>query len=177
MKAKLIKQNGIGIQTIDGIDYYLILDGKTYHTNPLTSDLYNGGKLSKQNCDEIFGVVDVEKLAREEACDCEASECDVRDDYKKGFNKAMELNKDKVFTVEDMEKVILNAIEFTDFQKDQVRKGNYYHIALDIIQPLQQPTEVEVEIEMEYYDPLPPTRQTALIPKLDKDDCLILKRI
>ena len=47
MKGKLVKQNGIGIQTIDGIDYYLILDGKTYHTNPLTSDLYNGGKLSK----------------------------------------------------------------------------------------------------------------------------------
>jgi hypothetical protein len=40
-----------------------------------------------------------------------------------------------------------------------------------------QPTEIEVEIEMEYYDPLPPTRQTALRPKLDENGCLILKRI
>ncbi len=89
----------------------------------------------------------------------------------------MVLNKDKLFTVEDIEKVILKTIELTDFQKDQVRKGNYYHIALDIIQSLKQPTEIDVEIEMEYYDPLPPTRQTALRPKLDTNGCLTLKRI
>jgi hypothetical protein len=180
MKAKLIKQNGIGIQTIDGIDYYLILDGKTYHTNPLTSDLSNGGKLSKQNCDEIFGVVDVEKLAEKEY-ELQLEEFEdstemfptnnaelLKLGFIEGFNKAMELNKDNVFTVEDMEKVILNAIEFTDFQKDQVRKGNYYHIALDIIQSLQQPTEIDVEIVTE-------TREW--IKKLDSDGCLMLKKI
>lgn len=84
--------------------------------------------LSKQNCDEIFGVVDVEKLAREEACDCEAPECDVRDDYKKGFNKAMELNKDKVFTLEDMVKARNRGDWYSDEDWD-----NY-------IESLQQPT-------------------------------------
>jgi hypothetical protein len=171
MKAKLIKQNGIGIQTIDGIDYYLILDGKTYHTNPLTSDLSNGGKLSKQNCDEIFGVVDVKEFSREDFFNNKYQyhlANNHSEFFKAGFNKAMELNKDKVFTVEDMEKVILNAIEFTDFQKDQVRKGNYYHIALDIIQLLQQPTEIDVEIVTE-------TREW--IKKLDSDGCLMLKKI
>ena len=180
MKAKLIKQNGIGVQTIDGIDYYLILDNKIYHTNPLTSALSNGGKLSKQNCDDIFGVVDVKELSREDFFNNKYQyhlANNHSEFFKAGFNKAMVLNKDKLFTVEDIEKVILKTIELTDFQKDQVRKGNYYHIALDIIQSLKQPTEIDVEIEMEYYDPLPPTRQTALRPKLDTNGCLTLKRI
>jgi len=184
MKTKLIKQNGIGIQTIDGIDYYLILDGKTYHTNPLTSDLSNGGKLSKQNCDEIFGVVDFGKLANYEypiGDDWSPEESLVRKlAFLNGVDKAMGFNKDKLFTVEDMEKVILNAIEFTDFQKDQVRKGNYYHIALDIIQPLQQPTEIEVEIEVVDYGLGNDKNGRPVFdkrPKLDSNGCLILKRI
>lgn len=181
MKAKLIKQNGIGIQTIDGADYYLILDGKTYHTNPLTSDLSNGGKLSKQNCDEIFGVVDVEKLANyeyPEGDDWSPEESLVRKlAFLNGVNKAMELNKDKLFTVEDMEKVILNAIEFTDFQKDQVRKGNYYHIALDIIQSLQQPTEIDVEIEMVFLGFEMESGLKMEEPKLDSNGNLILRKL
>jgi hypothetical protein len=181
MKAKLIKQNGIGIQTIDGADYYLILDGKTYHTNPLTSDLSNGGKLSKQNCDEIFEVVDVNKLANyeyPEGDDWSPEESLVRKlAFLNGFNKAMGLNKDKLFTVEDMEKVILNAIEFTDFQKDQVRKGNYYHIALDIIQPLQQPTEIDVEIEMVFLGFEMESGLKMEEPKLDSNGNLILRKL
>jgi hypothetical protein len=181
MKAKLIKQNGIGIQTIDGADYYLILDGKTYHTNPLTSDLSNGGKLSKQNCDEIFGVVDVEKLANyeyPEGDDWSPEESLVRKlAFLNGFNKSIELNKDKLFTVEDMEKVILNAIEFTDFQKDQVRKGNYYHIALDIIQPLQQTTEIDVEIEMVFLGFEMGSGLKMEEPKLDSSGNLILRKL
>ena len=113
MKVKLIKQNGIGVQTIDGIDYYLILDNKIYHTNPLTSDLSNGGKLSKQNCDDIFGVVDFGKLANYEypIGDWSSEESLVRKlAFLNGVDKAMVLNKDKLFTVEDIEKVILKTI-------------------------------------------------------------------
>ena len=175
MKTKLIKQNGIGIQTIDGIDYYLILDGKTYHTNPLTSELSNGGKLSKQNCDEIFGVVDFGKLANYEypiGDDWSPEESLVRKlAFLNGVDKAMELNKYKVFTLEDMELMF----EF-GYRKNNLIETTFEG-GLNFIQSLQQPTEVEVEIEMEYYDPLPPTRQTALRPKLDENGCLILKRI
>ena len=35
--------------------------------------------------------------------------------------------------------------------------------------------DMDVEVVMEYYDPLPPTRQSALRPKLDVNGCLILK--
>jgi hypothetical protein len=55
--------------------------------------------------------------------------------------------------------------------------GKYAHSGEEIFQSFQQPTEIEVEIEMEYYDPLPPTRQTALRSKLDENGCLILKKI
>jgi hypothetical protein len=127
--------------------YVLLVDNILYATD--------NDKLSKQNCDEIFGVVDVEKLAREEACDCEASECDVRDDYKKGFNKAMELNKDKVFTLEDIKIAIqfgwddeaMMAKEISDkygFNASEYHSKNI----IPFIQSIQQPTEIEVEIEI-----------------------------
>ena len=60
MKGKLIKENDY--------HYYLSIDGKIIadiNAHPLSS--INVSKLSKQNCDEIFGVVDVEKLAEEYA--------------------------------------------------------------------------------------------------------------
>jgi hypothetical protein len=110
MKAKLIKQNGIGIQTLDGVDYYLILDGKIYHTNPLTSDLSGGGKLSKQNCDEIFGVVDVEKLAQMDIHNVKPINPHPHSYFSgfiRGFNKAMELYQPTEIDVEvEMEKVV-----------------------------------------------------------------------
>jgi hypothetical protein len=62
--------------------------------------------LSKKNCDEIFGVVDVEKLADEAFPD--ESEPGWRDSFsprerkgfKSGFNKAMELYQPKEIDVE-----------------------------------------------------------------------------
>ena len=125
------------------------------------------GKLSKQNCDSIFGVVDVEKLANEELLKAEKhhkllSPITYKDGVKKGFQKAMELNKDKLFTVEDMRTAMLNAIEMTDFQKEQFRNDNDYHIALDIIQSLQQPTEIDVTFNPD---------------EKDSEGCLILKKI
>jgi len=84
MRVKLIKQKEIG-------DYYLILEGKIYHTNPLfykRHGVSKGGKLSKQNCDELFEVVDVEKLAEEEIPNDGYADTTL---MQKGFNKAMEL--------------------------------------------------------------------------------------
>ena len=58
MTAKLKKQEGIGFQTIDSSDYYLTLNEKIYHTNPLTLGMLiiegkGGGVLSYKNCHEI----------------------------------------------------------------------------------------------------------------------------
>jgi hypothetical protein len=108
--------------------------------------------LSKQNCDEIFGVVDVDKLAEEEypsGDDWTNEQSLVRKlAFKKGFNKVMEL---------------------------------------------YQPTEIEVEIEMECLTSgsfqiidfsTTPAKTTGKVdlacveerPKLDSEGCLILKK-
>jgi hypothetical protein len=104
MRVKLIKQKELG-------DYYLILEGKIYHTNPLfykRHGVSKGGKLSKQNCDEIFGVVDVEKLAEEEIPnDGYADTTLMQKGFIKGFNKAMELYQPTEIDVEIvMEKIV-----------------------------------------------------------------------
>ena len=67
-----------------------------------TSTKDGNNKLSKQNCDEIFGVVDVEKLAEEYDTNYAITDISNGFHFIEGFNKAMELNKDKVFTLEDM---------------------------------------------------------------------------
>ncbi len=86
-------------------NYYLFVEGKPFGT---TDDLYLQyeivNKLSKQNCDEIFGVVDVEKLAEEFVNDLQiASETvkrAVKLGYDEGFNKAMELYQPTEIEVE-----------------------------------------------------------------------------
>jgi hypothetical protein len=129
-----------------------------------TSTKDGNNKLSKQNCDEIFGVVDVEKLAEESWGDKISSPYHA---YVDGFNKAMELNKDKVFSLEDMRKAYEEG--YLDEHSFEV-----------VIQSLQQPTEIEVEIEME--DVIQLKKRAGGItnmgkPKLDSQGCLMLKKI
>ena len=181
MQAKLIKQKGIGIQTIDGNDYFLTVNDKTYHTNPITQGLGEFGKLSYKNCKEIEFGYDLNELAKIEYPICEVwndEEALIRElAFKKGFQKAIELMGDKKFTEED----VLKAIEMY-YGKDK--------IFIEIIQSLQQ-TEWDVEIEMQKVKD-----KTKIIgavkgvkgsgnkittyksvPKLDADGCLILKKI
>jgi len=148
-----------------------------------TDGMYVKHRLSKENCDEIFGVVDVRKLAREYV-DSQPDDFEYTSDeywnsqvdFKNGFNKAMELNKDKLFTVEDM-------VGYFDWHKKQ---GYVSHEPYDIheyIQSLQQPKEIEVEIEMksnlhigEIVDESYPKDFPTSIPKLDENGCLILSK-
>jgi len=147
-------------------------------------------KLSKKNCDEIFGVVDVEKLALDEAKKLAEGKWSppseeiylemMADDAKliaHGFNKAMELNKDKVFNFEDM----IKARNYGE------RHGEI--LWNEFIQSLQQPTEIEVEIEREdafIYEPgdvnvlgsySKKINPKAGEPRVDSDECLILKKV
>jgi len=157
MKAKLIKRyNG---------DFYLIDEN-----NKITSHHH----LSKQNCDEIFEIVDVEKLAEETLFEfgkkpIKSNINDIKFGIKVGLEKAMELNKDKVFTLEDMMNCWNKALKF---QEHKQTFGEY-------IQSLQKPTEIEVEIEMEEILQLK-KRAGGFTnmgkPKLDSEECLILKR-
>jgi hypothetical protein len=171
MKAKLIRTKD---------SYHLWLNPETKEQehiasiNPILND--NGFdlrkyKLSKQNCDEIFGVVDVEKLAREwhkqqnfNSLSDNIISVGYLNMFKDGFNKAMELNKDKLFTLEDMMNCWNKALKF---QEHKETLG-------DFIQSLQQPTEIDVEIVMERY---PGLSLCAASPELDSEGCLILKKI
>jgi hypothetical protein len=174
MKATLIYRGGG--------DYKLYVNETTYATT--SNSPYK--KLSKQNCDEIFRVVDVEKLAKEETIQ---NEFNSEKSYIKGFNKAMELNKDKLFTEFD----IIKAFEYGWNQRhfDKTDENELREIQKRFIQSLQQPTEIEVEIEMKKV-----VDETKIVgsvkevkgsgnkittyksvPKLDVNGCLILKRI
>ena len=149
-------------------------------------------RLSKENCDEIFGVVDVEKLAESHAEECYERNGDPLEEsyfenrkynFKEGFNKAMELNKDKLFTVEDMYEAIRKAKSYDKIPNHEGIIVSFNYLKEEIIQSLQQPTEIEVEIRCyigngnkesdSFKDPL--VTNTG-IPKLDENGCLILSK-
>jgi hypothetical protein len=139
--------------------------------------------LSKENCDHIFGVVDVDVFIDEMLVNRGEHISRVRNKIygeerdlgRECFNKAMELNKDKLFTVEDVKKAF-NA----GWVQRHNEEGSHYKNMEILIQSLQQPTEIEVEIEMEDIIQLK-KRAGGLTnmgkPKLDNNGCLILKRI
>jgi hypothetical protein len=143
-------------------------------------------KLSKQNCDEIFGVVDVEKLAyKTYGPETFVNHSDMYKYlcikfFKEGFNKAMELNKDKLFTLEQFKQAIVWGYDRST--------ENIYLSRLPIdefIQSLQQPKEIEVEIVVHVDLAATPTDSRhpdaylgtdTGIPFLDENGCLILKK-
>jgi hypothetical protein len=176
MKTKLIKINDI--YTLLGEDNKMIASDDI----DFQSD-YKIGKLSKQNCDEIFGVVDVDKLTNDLPYAMGVTRKDQKQIWMDGFNKAMELNKDKLFTMDDM----IKAIDFDSFENEH--EGKFYESKEKFIQSLQQPTEIDVEIEMESeYIRMGGVKgvkgsSTKLsnpaygCKKTDENGCLILKKI
>jgi hypothetical protein len=161
MKGKLIKDE----------DGYSLFTREENSTNrkfiATTQGMYVDHKLSKQNCDEIFGVVDVEKLAEESVFD------GFRTIWKNGFNKAMELNKDKLFTVEEL------RYAFYTGMKHGSEGGIMFGKALadEYVQSLQQPTEIEVEIVTEEFESYDEILNAVKKPILDSNGCLILEKI
>jgi len=131
--------------------------------------------LSKQNCDSIFGVVDVEKLAFNYADEIGILHTTLAysKHFKAGFNKAMELNR---FTLEDIKRAISFG-QGMDLWKEEEQIDKF-------IQSLQQPTEIDVVIEMEcpqcqewgyVSECRKDCNKKFLQPKLDSEGCLILK--
>jgi hypothetical protein len=186
MKGKLIKQDGIGIQTIDGIDYYLILDGKVYHTNPVTLALCNGGKLSKKNCEAVANGYDLDELRKKsyekyDKDDLSLDELIQRSGgflvgYESGFQKALEILSDKKFSEDDM----INSYHKGFFSDNSTFKERIVEVN-DYIKSLQQ-TEWDVEIEttcdgVQTGLCMPEICDCNIITKLDNEGCLILKRI
>jgi hypothetical protein len=165
MKAKLNKvDNG----------YVLLVDNIMYATD--------NDKLSKQNCDEIFGVVDVEKLAEEYDPNYAITDISNGFHFIEGFNKALELNKDKLFTEDDVISAIVHHTYLLHNDGKGYEDGDNNDDRIDyVIEALkQQPTEIEVEIEMEDIIQLK-KRAGGLTnmgkPKLDLNGNLILKKL
>jgi hypothetical protein len=184
MKAKLIKKEdgyNLAIEQPQG----RLLEATCSPSEQLRLDKSGAStkyKLSKQNCDEIFGVVDVEKLAENHPLEVSNAShgFGIKDGIVYGFNKALELNRDKVFTIDDIDK----AIEWATVNG---RKGDITHYGIDnFIQSLQQPTEIEVEIEIENKEYIlnqngegfedQSYRTWEKVPRLDSKGCLILKK-
>jgi len=153
-------------------------------------------KLSKENCDEIFGVLDVETLSDEYSHDSiwfnkrgtynnqEFFEFIAKKSFTDGFNKAMELNKDKLFTVEDIKKAIAFGWDYEGLTKEEMLERYNFKLEYDnsytedidkFIQSLQQPKEIEVEIEQVL---IQSSIEGEAIWKyrLDENGCLILKK-
>jgi hypothetical protein len=162
MKAILYKR--------DDNFYSLKVDGIVMATsNGMLVD-YN---LSKQNCDDIFGIIDVEKLADEylekhfsTGLDTNYIQNIVSDGIKYGFNKAMELNR---FTLGDIKRAISFG-QGMDLWKEEEQIDKF-------IQSLQQPTEIDVVIVMETIYGIFDYKELRKQPKLDSSGNLILKKI
>ena len=145
MKGKLIKHK-FGYNLVDTNGEF-IATSKDEYSNGINLKYW----LSKQNCDEIFGVTDVEKLAEERFLGSDdITNYNLRFGFKEGFNKAMELNKDKMFTLEQ----VLDAFYAGWISKDKTYKDKIYPEAQKsykgyLERHVMQPTEINVEIEME----------------------------
>ena len=142
-------------------------------------------KLSEENCGELFW----NKPAIQDPMNEYVAEKHTQEEclgFIDGFEKAMELQKDKLFTVEDINflKWIFDRLEFLgdshiSYEMIKLKK---------LIQSLQQPTEIAVEIEMgNILDTKLSIGATSIqdanhvtitrSPKLDENGCLILKKL
>jgi hypothetical protein len=143
-------------------------------------------RLSKQNCDEIFGAVNIEKLIEESYQKHRVSDTKYSINeqiqrsggfsigYEEGFNKAMELQKDKLFTETDIRKAYQKGEEDSYTQGGLTKQKED-----DYIQSLQQTTEIEVRLAMGCSllngCSEPEIECTCEpIPSLDENGCLIL---
>ena len=154
MKAKLSKEK-------DWYDLYRINEYGKRFTFAYTQDFKQ--KLSLKNCQAIERGYDLDELAEKACPDIISS---AHSAFKAGFQKALELNSTKLFTLEDMMNCWNKALKFQDHKETL---GEH-------IQSLQQ-TEWNCIIEMELE--IDTSKLVGAIygqkPKLDADGCLILK--
>jgi hypothetical protein len=168
MKTKLLK-------TEKG-HYVLIDDTKgTYDNGFLIGSSRrdtDANKLSIKNCESIERGYDLDELAMGYDLYEKINFVGQMRAYKVGLQKSIELNKNKLFTLEDMMNCWNKALKFQDHKETL---GEY-------ITSLQQ-TEWDVEIVEECLDPTCDgvNRKGECIttgkPKLDSDGCLMLKKI
>jgi hypothetical protein len=164
MKAKLIKEGSFGYKI------------KFYNDDDMAACAL--GLLSLKNCQAIENGYDLDEMAKKFRNETIMNSSFISDEtsFKEGAKAIIELLGDKKFSEEQMFKMFIYGHALTNAIKLKVVEdkpmGDIFN---DFIQLLQQ-TEWDVEIEMEEvaigdkYTPEPK-------PKLDKEGCLILKRV
>jgi hypothetical protein len=171
MGAKLIKT---------GVNYLLEDDKGVVIAS--TSINKEGLSLSLKNCQAIERGYDLEELAELSLRRIDGEPVNVffQQIFKLGFRKALELNTDKRFTLKEMVDCWNKALTYQDHKETL---GEH-------IKSLQQ-TEWDVEIEMEYIGNCNGNNDDGCFmdspghncgcferkPKLDENNCLILKRV
>jgi len=92
---KPLNQNKMDAKLYKVLDQYHLYDGDKAIATTIVGNPMLLPNLSKQNCDEIFGVVDVEKLAEEEYPTIGKRIKSIptynQEGFIKGFKKALEL--------------------------------------------------------------------------------------
>ncbi len=142
----------------------------------------SGRTLSLKNCQAIELGYDLDELWKETIFSKNISiNSDIGNSFKKGFQKALEILGDKKFSESDMLTAMYRTYCYmlpeTGGQTDIIDGKTHFYSCLEdlqtkYIQSLQQ-TEWEVEVEMYVSENYVETD----IPKLDENNCLILKRL
>ena len=180
MKGTLLKISGI---------YTLMCDDKMIASDDVDfqSD-YQIGKLSLKNCESIENGYDLDELSKKETRKFIGH--DVPENimlfishnkmFQKGFQKALEILGDKKFSEDDVLKIVthvLNELVLVDgFDKKYLFPESIYQETTTKCKSLQQ-TEWQVEVVM---DRIPADLAPGgwdVFPKLDAENCLILKRV
>jgi hypothetical protein len=187
MDGKLIKRDSY---------YHLESDGNIIAGNHIADNYEH--KLSIKNCESIANGYDLDELSFNYADEIGILHTTLAysKHFKEGFSKAMEIQKDKLFTAEDMKKAIAMARKGSQ-ERLHDGYGNFTQPIFvlsntppeEIIQSLQQ-NEWDVEVVMCNSRTGKELTNLALdlewdedglsdvaIPKLDEDGCLILKKI
>lgn len=127
----------------------------------------NIGRLSLKNCEAIENGYDLDVLAKVNYdCDPYIAEY-LEHEFKKGFQKALEILGDKKFSEED----VISMIE----------KSRETGLTAEYLVLTKQQTEWDVEIEMVFnhipkHDGIHNSHVIGKVPKLDSEGCLILRR-
>lgn len=107
------------------------------------------------NLEEEFGIVDAEKLANL-LTDNEGYSKDEGGEFKNGieigFNKCLELNKDKLYTEEDL-KAAFSFYAFASSSQQPYNEDELVDTFNEFTQSLQPKTEWDIKIELSIYKP------------------------
>lgn len=180
MKATLVKRrdNGWPVYSLRREDRRMIATTQWPFSEPSLMIAKNAGielrKLSHENCEQIFGIYHPSELSK-------VLVEGERGAFEFGYCLAREHNRDKVFTLEQVHK-LLRLVHTLPNRELEVYEDENNQLKIDdfISHNISQPTEIEVEIEMETINEGLDEKaqpQYANQPKLDGNGCMILRKI